>query len=123
MRLALKPPEMESEVTLIVVRDFLNYNTAHEEISRGSNESTACSCFPLFVFCSPYWPFLPPQFRKTCEFFMYGIDLYSTILEQSISNNMVSKFQLARVYFDIYLHLCHIYSHLSTLDLNGIGEH
>ena len=53
----------------------------------------------IHVFCSPYWLFLPCQFRKKYEFIWYGFSLVwvlvliliRAILEQSINNKMVSK--------------------------------
>ena len=51
------------------------------------------------VFCSPYWLFCLPQFWKIYQFIRYGFSLVwvlvliliRAILEQSISNKMVSK--------------------------------
>ena len=56
----------------------------------------------IYVFCSPYWLFLPYQFCKNYEFIMYGFSLvwllvlilFRAILEQSINNKMVSKVRL-----------------------------
>ena len=54
----------------------------------------------IYVFCSPYWLFLPYQFwKKKYEFIRYGFSLVRflvlilirAILEQSINNKMVSK--------------------------------
>ena len=52
-----------------------------------------------YVFCSPYWLFLPSEFLKKHEFIRYGfylvwdvvLILIHTILEQSINNKIVSK--------------------------------
>ena len=57
----------------------------------------------IHAFCSPYWPFLPYQFwKKKYEFIRYGFSLVwvlvliliRAILEQSINNKVVSKFEL-----------------------------
>ena len=53
----------------------------------------------IYVFCSPYWLFVPYQFWKEYEFIRYGFSLVwilvliliRAILEQSIYNKMVSK--------------------------------
>ena len=56
----------------------------------------------IHVFCSPFWLFLPYQFRKKYEFIRYGFSLVwvlvliliRDILKQSINNKMVSKIKL-----------------------------
>ena len=53
----------------------------------------------IHIFCSPYWLFLPYQFRRKYEFVRYGFSLVwvlaliliRAILEQSINNKIVSK--------------------------------
>ena len=78
----------------------------------------------IHVFCSPYWLFqLAYQFwKKKCKFIRYGFSLVwflvliliCTILEQSINNNMVSKFELEcllLIFYFLFVLLFYFYSY------------
>ena len=80
---------------------FLTYFSRFS-VTREKTQKKSSAHIPLVyihVLCSPYWPFLPYQFRKNFEFIMYGFSLVRllvlilnrAILEQSINNIMGRK--------------------------------
>ena len=93
--------------------DLLFTFFSHQGKVNKNSFSTYLTHIYIYIFCSPYWLFLPYQFWRKYEFIRYGFSLVwvlvliliRAILEQSISNKMVSKiFKVGMSTTDMYLH-------------------